>query len=630
MNTSEILAILNQKGVKIWVENEKLNIRSPKGVLTPEIQAELTAHKPEILEFLRDVSRQSSSSQCNSSITSTIELPQGLSLQTIGRLIGGIGDKLSLDCQEPVIEPRLMAQKLSITFRPLPRKYKNVEITKFRAKLEQNLQEYGVNIIPWEQATREFYYEINIPFTNIKKSIKTRVVKTGINAVIDVDRPASIRSRAETFVAEKLYQLYSQFILKGRKISVTRIGSLIGWAEDCAAKFIEDPTNTQVIVLTDIDKEFVNFQTPYQEKIKMGLNTLVRTFSEIVIGISQSQFSILNMNLSDSIFSMDEFDQFVLKSLIPKVYVPILPLPLSKFKLGSYNPQSSIYAQKLVGLSTKLVDTKLFPPGSKLSEVIKRQSHRDIVNVIVNGRTGVSYGFVAYAEPPQYIGEIEISESEWESLNCVSGFSSDEVRQNTIGRRYLKTKIGAEYRFKQIPDIWICSARSGSNKTNLKIESDILRIGLTDRLLLDLPQGVDPKQGDIKPSYDVYVMLAIALSTSLYAPNLINHGMPMIHFHGYPAMTWLQEHEYFMGVNNPSVPCGTYESGVFNFLSIYNLVNQYGTDINLACLIEPDHGTNIIAPDVEYLLTRLQIGCEQSAIELGGKHFASLEKQNNY
>jgi hypothetical protein len=616
MNASEILATLNQKGVKIWVENEKLNIRSPKGVLTPDIQAELTARKPEILEFLRER---------NSLTTPTIPLPQGLSLQTIGRLIGETGDQLSLECKEPIIDPKLMAQRLSITFRPLPKGYKNTEILKFRAELEQKLQEYGVNVTPWQQATTEFRYDINIPFTNIKKSIKTRVVKTGINAVIDVDRPPTVRSRAETFAAEKLYQLYSRFILKDQKISVSRIGSLIGWAEDCAAKFIEDPTNTQVIVLTDIDKEFVNFQTPYQQKIKMGLNTLVRTFSEIVIGVSDSQFSILNMNLSDSVFSIDEIDRFVLKSLIPKVYVPILPLPLSKFKLGNYNPELSSYAQKLVSLSTQLTDTNLFPPGSKLSEVIKRRSHRDIVNVIVNGRTGVSYGFVAYAEPPKYIGEIEIPESEWQSLTTITGFNSDEVRQNTIGRRYLKTKIGAEYKFKQIPDIWICSARSGSNKTNLQLESDILRIGLTDRLLLDLPEGIDPKTADIKPSYDVYVMLAIALSASLYAPNLISNGMPMIHFHGYPAVEWLQEHEYIMGVDNPSVPCGTYESGVFNFLGIYNLVNQYGTDINLACLIEPDHGTNIITPDLEYLLTRLKAGCEQSAIELGGKHFASLK-----
>lgn len=618
MNASEILATLKQQGVQIWVENEKLNIRSPKGVLTPDIQAELATLKPEILEFLRDNSKLGNGAY-------TIPLTQDLSLQTIGRLIGEVSEDLNQESKQPIIDPKLMAQRLTITFRPLPKGFKNTEIIKFRAELQQKLQAYGVNVSPWQQATTEFRYEIKIPFLNWKKTIKTRVVKTGVNAVIDIDRPPSVRSRAETFAAEKLYQLYSRFILKDRKISVSRIAGLIGWAEECAAKYIEDPTNTQVIVLTELDKEFVNWETPYQQKIKMGLNTLVRTFSEIVIGVSPSQFSILNMNLSDSVFSRDEIDGFVLKSLIPKVYVPILPLPLSKFKLGEYQPQSSSYAQKLVSLSNQLADTNLFPPGSKLSEVIKRQSHRDIVNVIVNGRTGVSYGFVAYAEPPRYVGEIEITESEWQGLSPVVGFNIDEVRQNGIGRRYLKTKLGAEYKFKQVPDIWILSARSGSNKTNLSLENDILRIGLTDRLLLELPAGVDPQVADIKPSYDVYVMLAIAMSSALYAPNLISNGLPMIHFHGYPAVEWFQEDEYYVGVNNPSVPCGTYESGVFNFLGIYNLVNQYGDNISLASLIEPDHGTNIITPDLDYLITRLMAGCEQSEIELGGKHFTSLK-----
>lgn len=621
MNTSEIVSSLREKGVQFWVENEKLNIRSPKGVLTPDIHAELTARKPEILAYLRD-------SECLTNYAYQVPATHGLSLQTIGRLIGETGDNSEQESKPPIIDPKLMAQKLTMTFRPIPKGYKNQEIIKFRAELQQKLREYGVQVLSWEQATTEFRYEFKIPGLNLKQSIKTRVVKTGVNAVVDVDRPPSLRSRAETFAAEKLYQLYSKLVLKGKKISVSRIAALISWAEECAAKYIEDPTNTQVIVLTELNQEFINWQTPYQQKIKMGLNTLIRTFSEIVIGVAESQFSILNMNLSDSVFARNEIDTFVLKSIIPKVYVPILPLPLNKFKLGKYEPNSSDYAQKLVTLSQKLADTNLFPPGSKLSEVIKRQSHRDIVNVIVNGRTGVSYGFVAYAEPPRYVGKVEISASEWDKLAPVPGLPFAEVRQTSIGRRYLKTKIGGEFKYKQIPDIWILSARSGSNKTNLNIESDVLRIGLTDRLQLELPSGVNPQLADIKPSYDVYVMLAIALASSLYSPQLIANGLPMIHFHGYPNVSWFKEDEYFIGVNNPSVPCGTYESGVFNFLGIYNLVNKYGDNIKLASLIEPDHGTNIITPDLDYLITRLKSGCENSQIELGGKHFASLKSDS--
>ncbi|MBD6617876.1 non-ribosomal peptide synthase [Komarekiella sp. 'clone 1'] len=617
MNTTEIVNSLRQQGVDIWVENETLNIRSPKGVITQDIQAHLVEHKSEIVAFLqRDRNLDNSS---------PMPLAQGLSLQTIGRLIGEVGDESNPEFKQPIIDPRLMAQRLTVTFRPLKNGYKNTKIIKFRAELEQKFREHGVKVTPWQQATKDFCYEIKIPFINWKQSIKTRVVKTSINAVIDVDRLPSVRSRVETFVAEKLYQFYSRFILKDRKISVSGIARLIGWAEECAAKYVEDPTNTQIIVLTDLDQEFVNSQTPYQQKIKIGLNALIRTFSEIVIGVSDTQFSILNMNLSDSVFSRHEINNFVLKSLIPKVYVPILPLPLSKFKLGKFNPQESIYAKKLVTLSNYLAETNLFPPGSKLSEVIKRKSHRDIVNVIVNGRTGVSYGFVAYAEPPHYVGEIELTEKDWNSLDPVAELPINEVRQNAIGRRYLKTKIGAEYKFKQIPDIWILSARSGSNKTNLSLESDILRIGLTDRLLLELPQKVDSQLVDIKPSYDVYVMLAISLGAALYTPELIINGAPIVHFHGYPVFDWFKPNEFCVGVHNPSVPCGTYESGVFNFLGIASLANQQVKNHALVSLVEPDHGTNFIAHDLDYLVERLKTGCADGQIELGGKHFASLK-----
>jgi len=57
----------------------------------------------------------------------------------------------------------------------------------------------------------------------------------------------------------------------------------------------------------------------------------------------------------------------------------------------------------------------------------------------------------------------------------------------------------------------------------------------------------------------------------LYTPELIKDGAPIVHFHGYPAFKWFQENEYCVGVNNPSVPCGTYESGVLNFLGVANL-----------------------------------------------------------
>ena len=614
MNVSELLISLTDKGVKVWVDEDKLRIHSPKNVLTLELQTALTKHKSEILTLLnkQEISHQPFSKG------------QALSLDGIGRLIGGFGNSVS-DFTPPAIDPNLMAQQLKVTFRPLPQQYQLETILKFRENLEQKLRECGVEVLSWEQATKEFTYEISIPLTSWKHKVQTRVVRATTNAVIDVERKqASLLDKAKVWFAEKLYYLYTRFILKNRKLSVTKIAQFMSWAEDNLQP-LEDPTNTQVIVLTEFNQEFVNPEIPYQQKIPIGVSTLVRTFSEIVIGVSSDRVSILNMNLSDSVYFVAEMDEFVLKSLIPKIFVPILPLPLSRFEVSEFTPNQSIYASDLVDLGRSLAPMGLLPSGFKIDDVVKRQSHRDIVDWMANGRTGVSYGFVAYIEPPQYIGPIEISEQEWKNLTPVAGFSIEELRQNKIGRRYIKTKISGSFVFKQFPDIWLVSSRSGTDKTNLNLETDVLRIGLQDRLLLQLPQGINTAAGDIKPSYDTYVMVAIALAAALFAPELVAQGAPIVHFHGYPAAQWFQPNEYYSGTNNPSVPCGTYESGVFNFLGIYNLVNQHGSNIELASLIEPDHGTNIIARSQEHLLNRLKTGILQGQVELGGKHFPSLQ-----
>ena len=619
MNAAEILAKLTQQGVLFWSENSKLNIRSPKGVITPEIQIEIAKYKEDILALIQEMN-----------VTNDYvhePLMQGISLQTIGKLIGGFSGESPTGYQTPVINPQFMAENLKVTFRPLPDNYDNQVIVRFRQQLIFYLQKHGVKVIPWKEATTELKHTIKIPVINWHKSLKMQSVRADIDAVIDVERPNSWLRKLGIFVAETWYKLSYTWLKEKQKMSVVQIAKLSSWAEDHAAKYVEDPTNTQVIILTDIDDEFVNPLTPYPEKIRIGINTLVKTFSEIVIGVSHEKFSILNMNLSDSNFAPNEVENFALKSLIPKVFVPITPLLISRFEIGEYNPHLSTYAGKLIKLGQDLASTGLFPAGFKLDEVVKRKSHRDIVNVIVNGRTGVSYGFVAYAEHPHYVGKPEITIDEWDNLLPVAGFSSYELRQNEQGRRYIKLNINAENRFKQIPDIWLVSSRSGANKTDLSIDTDILRIGLQDKLHLQLPLGSNAQKADIKPSYDIYVMLAISLAAALYTPELIANGAPIVHFHGYPDVDWFQEKEYCVGMNNPSVPCGTYESGVFNFLGIADLGDQIISDVNLISLVEPDHGTNFIANDLEYLVNRLKAGCVTGQIELGGKNFPSLKNR---
>lgn len=615
MNVSGLIDQLTQQGVQVWADDDgKLKIQSPKGVMTSELQSELVARKAEILEFLL---------QKNVGSAESCMAGQGLSLQTIGRLIGGYGRGESFN--PPIIDPTVMAKKLKVTFRPLPTNYANGHIINFRNDLESKLTASGVTVVPWEEATQESEYEVNLPVLNLKRTIKSKAVKSEINAMIDVERQPAGIGKAKICIAENLYQLYSRFVLKGRKLSVSKIAQFISWAEENIHD-LQDPTNTQVIVLTDLDESFIDPELSYQKKIPVGVNTLVKTFSEIVVGVSESRLSILNMNLSDSVFPAGAIDDFVAKSLIPKIYVPILPLPLSRFEVGEYDPNQSGYAAKIVKFGNALAPTGLLPAGFKIDDVVKRQSHRDIIDWMAKGRTGVSFGFVAYAEPPRYVGDLEVSTETWNTFKAVAGFNFDELRQNDQGRRYLRLRSADGWRYHQIPDVWLVSSRSGSNKTDLNLKTDVVRIGLTDRLHLQLPQGIDPAATDVKPSYDLYVMVSLALGAALFAPKLIENGMPMVHFHGYPAKEWFAaDYEYCAGVENPSVPCGTYESGVFNFLGIQRMVERHGSDVHLASLVEPDHGTNIVAYDLDYLLKRLNQGVEQNIIELGGKYFPSLK-----
>lgn len=630
MSASELLESLNQRGVRLWANEGKLGIRSPKGAVTAEMREQLIANKAELLGLLqRDYVSESPLSETPSSATCPSDLAApGLSARAVGRIISGVGDRQN-GYKPPVLDAAEMAKRLTVTFRPLPKRKVSAAVANFRAALMQQLKDFGVTVQPWEAATRDFRHDIKIPIVGRKIGLTTRMVRPGVNAVIDVERLPTPTQRVGKFFAEKLYQLYRYSLGKSQKPSVLRIAQIIGWAEDNAAKFVEDPTNTQVISIADLDAEFVRPDLPYSRKIELGLNTLIRNFSELVIGVSDTKISILNMNLSDSVFSQQALRHFVRKSLVPKIFVPILPLSINRFQLGSYDPQQSEYARALVSLGRNLADTQLFPPGFKLAKAITRQSYRDIVDTIVNGRTGVSYGFVAYIEPPQYVGPVDIDQRQWDELQAVAGFGFDEMRQNAAGRRYVCLAGRSGDRYRQIPDIWLASARSGANKTDLSLNQDILRIGLTHRLILQRPTGCDTRSIDLKPSYDVFVMVAIALSAALYQPHLIEKGAPIVHFHGYPAADWFERGERMSGIQNPSVPCGTYESGVFNFLSLSRLSENSDADAEsvtaLAALVEPDHGTNFVAADPDYLVARLKAGVQNGQIALGGRHFASLE-----
>ncbi len=53
MKTFEFVSYLQNLGVKLWIDKDRLGYRSPKGVMTAELKRDLVERKTEILEFLR-------------------------------------------------------------------------------------------------------------------------------------------------------------------------------------------------------------------------------------------------------------------------------------------------------------------------------------------------------------------------------------------------------------------------------------------------------------------------------------------------------------------------------------------------------------------------------------------------
>ena len=515
--------------------------------------------------------------------------------------------------------PTEMSERVTVTFKPLPKNYPDTEISAYRERLRNSLLQTGVNVISWEDATTE-----DTSYGMFSKLMGLKSVRRKVNAVIDVRKRLSPIRWCLSKVAENIYR-----VVRKDSLSVSSILKISGWADDFTVGYLQDPYNTQVITIMSLDPEFENEDTTYDEKISIGLKNLIANMSEIVIGVSHSKFGITNMNLSDSIYTHDQLDDFVLYSLIPKIYAPIKPPVLTRFAVSEYDPQEFEYAKKLSALGADLKSTDLFPAGSKFVDAIKRLSHRDVANKILDGRTGVSYGFIALAEPPRYDGEKYIDEDVWDSLQEIPNYNPDEVRAASNDRWYVKTLLGEGTVYQQVPEIWIVTSRSGCDKTNLNPDSDIVRIGLVKgKLHLEIPRGVDLGRKDIRPSFDTYVILAQALSSALYAPSLIEKEMSILHFHGYPDPCWFGVSEHHAGARNPSLPCGTVEAALLNYSAVYETATKNGSDIKLLCLVESDHGVNVLGPDREYLVQRLLAGSSEGHILLGGKYLPMLKRQN--
>ena len=259
-----------------------------------------------------------------------------LDLQTIAALSGMPKVKNLVNPKNPAE----MSERVTVTFKPIPKNYPDAGISAYRERLRNSLLGNGVNVISWEDATTE-----DGSYGIFSRLMGLRSVRRKVNAVIDVKKRLSPFRWFLSKVAENIYR-----IVRKDSLSVSSILKISGWADDFTVGYLQDPYNTQVITIMSLDPEFENEDTTYERKISLGLKNLINNMSEIVIGVSDRNFAIINMNLSDSIYRHNQLDDFVLYSLIPKIYAPIKPPVLTRFSVSEYDPKEFEYARKLSAL----------------------------------------------------------------------------------------------------------------------------------------------------------------------------------------------------------------------------------------------------------------------------------------
>lgn len=340
-----------------------------------------------------------------------------------------------------------------------------------------------------------------------------------------------------------------------------------------------------------------------QKKLDSIVSVLAYDVVHLAIFINYNDWTIATMNGAVITNSLNEdIDNTITNCLIPKLTAQVVPpnvLTNIQFRKDKFNPDDESYKPIINDFvkAARLIkkDGMIMSHTSISSLKYKNKFHERIVRAYLDERTGMSYGFMAWQLPvdsaPATI--IEPDTDRIEKLN------SKTIKVNFAAREFLV----------EIPDIWVLSTRSGSDKANLNPATDIVKMGLVEgKIIFDVPIMMEKEQ-DIRPSYDTLAILAHALGNSIissiiksiysackFSDSLAKNGASLFHWHGYLLSNQLPDKHYIHGMNNPSVSCSTKQSAVYSLLGKFEALEEcLKSDLDFMgdVHIEPHHGSNI-------------------------------------
>ena len=356
--------------------------------------------------------------------------------------------------------------------------------------------------------------------------------------------------------------------------------------------------------------------------------------TNIVIGVGKEKWILYNFNASHPVYPLDgHFKEHILQSLVPKVVAPIRPYKLNEFIIqrGGWSASDDFhrpFVEQIVRGAKKFGDTNLYPKGKQIEALPFRNAFFKWVGKLhLDHRNGMSFGFLAHQLP-----------SKLSRLEKVPVETSDFYIQNGIW--YISFFTHGDKYAMEVPEVWVLTQKSGSDKTNVDPERDLIKIGLSNGTMIIQTQDGKDIDPTYKASFDTKVILAHALGNAIIASILAHFnpensfvqrfktkGISLSHWHGYIRPDFVPKGFFVHGIGNPHVACSSPQSAMYAiqgkmeaFLESLKTNEEYFGDIH----VEPQHGVNVNFFSLEELADYLVNNPEASV--LGNKYYYLYNK----
>ncbi len=490
-------------------------------------------------------------------------------------------------------QPEEMANKMNITFFPHQERASK-EILDFKNKLVTVFKELNVNIVPYEEALTK------VPYRKVFKS----VFKILLNNLVYLYRNVfGLKQKSHYFNIGVISYLFNNTKIK-KGISAIVLGEQE--SKNLPMKYIYSFKDNSIITILDFPKN-IKENSSFHEHFDTALSLFATHMTNIVIGVDDKKWILYNFNASHPVFPIDkDFKENVLHALVPKIVAPIRPYTLSEFIISNefFNLKDNKYkslVDDLVKGALIFDKTKLYPTGKKIDDLpFRNDFYRWIGKLHLDNRNGMSYGFLALQIP----GKVSklIPENDFTADTLDNYYKKED-------NLFIKIKLNDKNYWLQVPDVWVLSQKSGSDKTHVNPERDLIKMGLSNGKMVLQTQEGSVIDNDYKTSFDTQVILAHSVGNAIIA-SILNHlnpkseflkrylekGISISHWHGYIHPERVPNGWFVHGVANPHVACSSPQSAIYalqgkmqSFLESIEKNKEYKGDIH----IEPHHGTNI-------------------------------------